>query len=219
MSVETAQGGPDDGHDQYGIADDLLTLIEKHDQAKIAFGEMLRIANARPTELDDAGPAITHKAHAAINSWRQIVEKLGSDYGCNSDEFIAAIATLWLKDDQDRVQLLSELEPEGNFSVVSDGDIEKVMTSVRGICEENAREEIFNNLVQAYGGFLIIDVNQWEEAVRAKGFLNGNATEQKEADSRTRVFLNALGKHCVDVAKLGAGISIGILVANYLRKR
>ena len=218
MSVDSKIGGPDDGHEKYTGSKDLLELIDNHDKAKADFYETINIATSRPDELDRAQSAIVQKGNVTLSSWRQLIEQFSNDYGLRSDDFTNAIATLWLKDDKERVQLLSDLAPHGKFVVLGNDDIDNVNEIVRETYTLDDKD-ITGTLVGLYGNFTNMDLIVWEEALKAQAYLEGDNSEGHNIDTAPKTLGRKIGEHAIDVAKLMAGVSLGIIVASFFKKR
>lgn len=175
-----------------------------------------------PSEIDEAQAAVASRGDGTLRSWRRILEQFDSEYDWKSPEFINAVGTLWLEDEEERIKLLQELVPEGKFSVIANGNVMGVKTMIQEFYSEIENDsdsnEIVSSLVAAYSDYINNDLDTFVSALKAQAYLN-KGTEQEVGERKLRKVATQLGSHAFDVIKIAAGVSIGIVAGSLFKRK
>lgn len=229
-SMETGRGDDDrrlfeDMADKGGLCE----LVNKHDsnQAKL-YATLSKLLSTGLLDTKEAIDVIDFHAGRLTKSWMDIIERLASDYGVTSPEFINAASTAWISDEKRRAISLNTLSPEADIRPLLDGSVDRIREKVQetvNVCVDNKQNDPINktvasNMALAYANFLETDLDAFIGSLKASNLTDMRATVE---DASTRPVLGRLiariGRQAGVAMTIAAGVAGGIIIGSRFGKK
>ncbi len=224
-----------------GAEKSLMELVEEHDGATASLLKTLEDIATDPTRMEAAAPVVNKYGASVLKTFHLTIEQLAKEYGYDSDQLMTSVCTLWLSDEVGRIEFLNKIAPESNYIPMYEGNPEAMKQGIlaqyegylesAGTLSDDARLRI---VVGMYGASINSDIAAFVEALKIRQYLNPAeaSSTQPEVESEipqtpmvTEVSpkdepskKRAIGKHALDVAKLAAGVGLGIVLGNLGRR-
>lgn len=246
MAVDTRIGGPNDGEDRYKengtdrsaneAEKSLIEVVEQHDSAAKALFKTLEDVADKPDLLVPAVPVLNKQCSTVIQTFRGAIDILAKEHSGMSAPYLESVCALWVGDERSRVEFLGSITPEGDYVELHNGDVEAMK---RGILrqydeytesnDELSDDEKLSIITGIYARSLLSDIETFTQALGVKQYMNRSEGQEDgslaEADDSGEILdkkvarskMRTIGKHTLDVAKLAAGVGLGVALGNFAR--
>ena len=207
----------------------LMDFVADHDKNRKALQETLKkVISSSDGITQDVAQVINLRAHQVIDTWRRMARCIleSSD---TMDDFATSIATLMMKDEQDRAQFLNNATGKDVFVPVYDGDTKVLKHNLvnvlarieESVAEKEVQQTIIDMLAHDYEGSMSADMQTLEAVIKEAQIENRQEPEvvTNSWQDRVKALLPKLGAHALDVAKLAAGVGIGVAIGSRLGRR
>lgn len=207
----------------------LMDFVADHDKSHTELQTILKGIIDSPEGITyEAAQVLNLRANEVVATWRRITRNLLQSNEDTSG-FVTSLATLWMKDEQDRAHFLNSEIGEDTFTPVCDGDTERLKQRLKKILaeiKENIEEEdvpqaIVEVFTRDYAGCIETDMQKLQAILQVAQYENRQEPEVVTSSwqDRIKALLPKLGAHALDVAKLAAGVGIGVAIGSRLGRR
>lgn len=184
--------------------------IQEFDNSQEQFLNTVAILFSQPFHASDSA-VLTQSLNNVIERYRKCIEVVHEN-DSDTKTRIATIAHLTLEEDEKHINAFTAIAPESELSFVR-YKREVVLENMEAIYNNaDSDEEAMIGLLQAFGQALGNDTQNFFQLFRVQRTEN---TSEIQKPSPLRV----IGKHALDVAKIGIGITAGIVAASFITKR
>jgi hypothetical protein len=185
---------------------DLLDLIDGLDVARNRFFEASKTYTSLPTSthFDEMGEQILEMSEAFMRAASFIVDNPEIDTQEKSD----LLAVILKEDDAKRVFHFSNLVPEKVKGIFKEEPISRkdLATSIASNLEDAEPDEFKAHMAGHFQHNFELDLNKLMEAVETM------------PSAKLLALSKAVGKHALDIAKITAGVTLGIALGKMRRR-
>lgn len=225
MAAESGIDGFNDYSDQ-GEAKGLIELIADHDRNTSNFHDLLQELGSNPTKINNAIDDINFCASKVATSWMSVVEGLVDGRSLRDEEFLAELSTLWLDDESKRLGTISQIAPNCPLEKIADGEsinlkhmIISAMDQMADYYSDGDLEPIYAEVLkQSYVENFTSDIRSFLGEVESESYQQFLSARMSRRD-RIKQALPKLGAHTLDITKVALGVSAGVLIGSFFRKK
>jgi hypothetical protein len=186
-----------------------IAALSAFDTARNALYDNLAVRVAERDDPDDYDEEVMNEVNETSTAFGGFVDAVtaGSE---EFDDKLAEIRDVWLHDEQERHAVVKELCACKNpncFELPSKKDFEEMIEDM----QEDPVKGLFSQLKESYQESIEMDVATFMGHIAEK-------FESEGEDDFSLSRLRSLGGHVMDVSKMAAGVSIGIVIARALGK-